>query len=346
MSRTTQWFSACSQPATSRPTTTTTTTTTAAIVTTAPPVVTTTMQPSATEPSTRAPPNQCSDAFSCELCVQRGCQFCYDSVAFTLAVPGVCSANCSLVTPRSADAPIVSLEQPAHCASLDDFIKSKEEEANTGTGGISDTTVLHYCLLPSTTCPRCVNRIGCYWCSTGYCVHDTAMCDVPLLLQSETACPERMTTGFNNPETDASATTAKTGTGLADLLDIESIETWQLGLAIGGALLVCLLIMSLIFVCYLRHLKKKQQPNVSARSASTVHIFSDDTTFPSATFGNGTGASFGHNSGASFGNNSGASFGNNSGAAFGQSTMRGQQQVSYGQGGTYGQGITYGNPYY
>jgi hypothetical protein len=57
-------------------------------------------------------------------------------------VPGVCSANCSLVTPRSADAPIVSLEQPAHCASLDDFIKSKEEEANTGTGGVSDTTVL------------------------------------------------------------------------------------------------------------------------------------------------------------------------------------------------------------
>jgi hypothetical protein len=327
MTKGTQWFSACSppkttqEPDTTRAVTTTTTTGATAAVTTS---TTLTTEPADT---TRTPPTQCADAFTCEACVQRGCQFCYDSAAFTIAVPGVCSANCSQVPPRNPDAPIVALEQPAHCASLNDFIKSKEEEMNVGTGP-TDTTVLHFCLVPSTTCPRCVNRIGCYWCNTGYCVHDPAMCDVPLLLQSEAACPERMTT-FNGDQqpTGPLLTTKPDDTGLADLLDLDGLETWQLGLAIGGGLLVCLMLLSLVFVCYLRYLKKKQLPNLSSRTKeSTVHIFSDDTTFPSATFSN-------HNSGASFGSSGG------SGTSFGQfSTVRSQQ--------TYGQGTTYGNPYY
>jgi hypothetical protein len=187
-----------------------------------------------------APRGDCSNIFGCRECVEKSCAFCFDNSAFTLAVPGVCSANCSLIAPKEADGNVVDLTEDAHCDSLDDFISSRQNETT-----MQMEQQLHYCLLPGTTCLRCLSRRGCQWCATGFCVNETAMCDDPtMLLTREEDCQDFMPL-TNRPPVE----TTVTAQGLGDL---------EMGLIIGGVLFLAFVLAAIATICMLRQAEKKR----------------------------------------------------------------------------------------
>ena len=246
------WFEPCTPPKTAPPPTTSpptappatpapavvvvTSTTTAATT----PVV---VAPTSAAPLPSGPAPQCQSLFGCRECVDAGCEFCFNAATFTVEVPGVCAANCTALaqrTPQDASS-VVPLDETSHCESLENFVQSKIDERTAAAPGESpSSTRVHYCQLPGTTCLRCLSRIGCSWCETGYCVFEAAMCDVPNLFTAETQCSD-----FAAP-TEPPKFTGNTATAL-----VPGLNELELGLAIGGGLFAFFVIAAIVTICLL-----------------------------------------------------------------------------------------------
>jgi hypothetical protein len=244
ITRTQPWFEACDPP---KPPTTVRATPSPAppALTVAGPTTTmttmTTMTTTTTTTSLTVRREDCANLFDCRACLSGGCSFCYDSDAFSIQVPGVCSSNCSRIAPRAMGGTIVELVEDAQCEALDMLVARKNESDSDGPGAV------HYCLLPGTTCLRCMSRRGCQWCATGFCVNETSACDVPELFTTEQQCKEFV------PLVDTRTNTVTTTAASPSFGDLE------LGLIIGGVLFCTFVVAAVVSICILMQKDKRRK---------------------------------------------------------------------------------------
>jgi hypothetical protein len=214
----------------------------------------------------------CTNVFDCRACLSNGCTFCFDVDAFSVQVPGVCSSNCSRIAPKAMGGTVVELAEDAQCEALDMLVARKNEAESDGSEAV------HYCLLPGTTCLRCMSRRGCQWCATGFCVNVTSACDVPELYTTEQQCKEFVP--LVDTRTNAVTTTTAAVPNFTDL---------ELGLVVGGVLF-CTFVVAAVVSIYILMQKDKERkslrkPRIDDGSNASRLTFVSAT--PMQTYGQG-----------------------------------------------------------
>jgi hypothetical protein len=167
---------------------------------------------------------------------------------------------------------VVELAEDAQCEALDMLVARKNEAESDGSEAV------HYCLLPGTTCLRCMSRRGCQWCATGFCVNVTSACDVPELYTTEQQCKEFVP--LVDTRTNAVTTTTAAVPNFTDL---------ELGLVVGGVLF-CTFVVAAVVSIYILMQKDKERkslrkPRIDDGSNASRLTFVSAT--PMQTYGQG-----------------------------------------------------------